>query len=467
MPSAAFTTLGCKVNQYETQRILESFEEAGFEIVPFETVADVYVINSCSVTSIAESKSRYTIRRASRLNPAAKVVVTGCAAQMASNRGEQVDGADVVVPNPDKLNTLKYLFKGFPEFERRVLDDRRGPTIREFGRTRATLKVQDGCSVYCSYCSIPYTRPVMASRPYSELLTEAKALVDRGYKEIVLTGVLIGAYGPGTGSEGLDFEGMVEGLARESGAERIRISSIEMRQVTDRLIKLIQGGLVTPHLHIPLQSGDSGVLSDMNRPYSQEDFLLLCEKLHRSVQDISLTTDIMVGFPTETAERFQSTVFVCERVGFLKAHVFRFSPRFGTPADSWGDPVDPREKVRRSTVLGAISTRTGIEHGSRFVGRTMRVLVEGKLTKGGLLEGLTDNYLQVQFAGPLYLQRQLCHVRLLEVRGDAILGELASESSEAKRALRILSPERRSDASPASSTGEGKMHHANAVHQDH
>jgi len=425
MPTAAFTTLGCKVNQYETQKILESFEEAGFQVVPFDAPADVYVVNSCSVTSIAESKSRYTIRKAARTNPAAKVVVTGCAAQMSHNKGEEVPGADVVVPNPVKLQALRYLLDAFPEFGQRVADPQEVPE-RPRARTRATLKVQDGCSVYCSYCSIPYTRPVMSSRPFAEVLAEARKMAEMGYKEAVLTGVLIGAYGPETGSGGPDFETMVEQLAEESGLERIRISSIEMRQVSGRLIELIERGLVAPHLHIPLQCGDTGVLSDMNRPYTQEDFLGLCGRLYVSVPDISITTDIMVGFPTETRERFESTLHVCEEARFLKAHVFRFSPRFGTPADAWGDPVSPQEKTERSLEVAAVSQRTGLAHSTRFLGRIMRVLTEGKLTKGGLLEGLTDNYLQVQFAGPVSLQRKTCHVRLNEIGPEGLSGELAA-----------------------------------------
>jgi threonylcarbamoyladenosine tRNA methylthiotransferase MtaB len=426
--------LGCKVNQYETQRILESFESAGFEIVPFEAKADVYVINTCSVTSIAESKSRYTIRKACRTNPGAKFVITGCASQMAANKGESMEGADVLVPNPEKLQTLQHFFKAFPGYE---LPAEPASPHRPLGRTRATLKVQDGCSIYCSYCSIPYTRPGMSSRPYKELLTEARAMVAMGYKEIILTGVLIGAYGPETGSGGPDFESMVQGLAVESGIERIRISSIEMRQVTPRLISLIQAGLVAPHLHIPLQSGDSAVLKDMNRPYTQEDYIALCERLYKEVVDISITADIMVGFPTETEERFQSTLHVCERANYLKAHVFRFSPRFGTPADQWGDPVSVEEKTARSLRVGEIAKRTADAHARRFVGRTLRVLVEGKLSKDGLLEGLTDNYLQVHFAGPISLQRQLCFVRILSAEGGSLLGELADGAAKKRLVLSL------------------------------
>ncbi len=427
MLRAAFTTLGCKVNQYETQRILESFEEAGFAVVPFDGEADVYVINSCSVTSIAESKSRYTIRKATRSNPAAKVVVTGCAGQMAINKGEEMDGADVLVPNPDKLNALRYLREAFPEFVPSGVPLERPAAPAH--RTRATLKIQDGCSVLCSYCSIPYTRPVMSSRPADEVIDEAKRMAEMGYREIVLTGVLIGAYGPETGSGGPDFEDLLVQLIRAVPEVRLRISSIEMRQVTPRLIELMAAPepSIVPHLHIPLQAGDTEVLRDMNRPYTQGDYISLCERLYRSIPDLSLTTDIMVGFPTETEERFQSTIEVCEAARFLKIHAFRFSPRFGTPADAFGDPIAAPEKQRRAAALAEISARTGAEHARRFVGRTMRVLVEGKTTKEGLLEGLTDNYLTVQFAGSPSLQRSFAWVRM-EQEGNGILsGELTTK----------------------------------------
>lgn len=438
MATAAFTTLGCKVNQYETQRILESFEQAGFQIVPFESSADVYVINTCSVTSQAESKSRYTIRRAIRHNPSAKVVVTGCAAQMSINKQEAVDSCDVLVPNPDKLNTLTHLFRAFPEFEARARSEANPVAETPRGRTRATLKVQDGCSVMCSYCSIPFTRPGMVSRPYPEVLAEAEKLVSLGYRELILTGVLIGAYGPETGSGGPDFESLVEGLATKIGAEaRIRISSIEMRQVTPRLIELIRAELVVPHLHIPLQSGDSGVLKDMNRPYTQADYLSLCETLYAKLPDLTLTTDIMVGFPTEDEGRFASSVLVAEQARYLKAHVFRFSPRFGTPADAWGDPVDSAEKQRRALVLSETSKRTGEAHSRRFIGRTLRVLVEGKSSGDGLLQGLTDNYLEVKFPGPIALQRTFAHVRLEELRDGVIYGELATPPSSQKLPIRV------------------------------
>jgi len=433
MPTAAFTTLGCKVNQYETQKILDSFAEVGFEIVPFEGPADVYVVNSCSVTSDAERKSRYTIRRAKRFNSEAKVVVTGCAAQMSLNRGEAVECADLLVPNPDKLKSWQYFASEFPEMVPHKTAKNR--VLGVPGRTRATLKVQDGCNVMCSYCSIPYTRPGMVSRPAKEVLREAKLLAETGYHEAILTGVLIGAYDESTGSGGPDFNQLVKLLSEESGLARLRISSIEVHQVTPELIALAQQGLIAPHFHIPLQSGDSGVLKDMNRRYDQAKYIELCLRLKREIPDVTLTTDIMVGFPTESRERFESSLHVCETVGFHSAHVFTFSPRWGTPADAWGDPVSPEEKSARRLELVKLTGETGRAHVAKFVGQTMRVLVEGKIAKDGMLQGLTDNYLTVKYCGPITHCRTLQQVRLVEASGMEVFGELAGESAPSLRVL--------------------------------
>ena len=432
MPSAAFTTLGCKVNQYETQKILESFELAGFEIVPFTSPADVYVINTCSVTSVAESKSRYAVRKAARTNPDAKVIVTGCATQMALNKQEELDGAHLLVPNPQKLQTLDQVLDRFPEYKNLPRVEYAESVA---GRTRATLKVQDGCNVMCSYCSIPYTRPGLVSRPAAEVLAEAQSLAKQGYKEAILTGVLIGEYGPETGSGGPSFEELVTMLAMESGLPRLRISSIEMHQVTEPILDLVAEGRVVPHFHIPLQSGDTQVLKDMNRRYDQAMFLDLCRRIRDRFPDLMLTTDIMVGFPTEDEERFQSSLNVCREVQFLKAHIFRFSPRYGTPAGAFGDPVSPAEKQRRATELLKLTNETGNQQVRRFVGRTVRVLVEGKIGKDGLLEGTSDEWITVKFAGSPNLARTLQYVTLQEERDGIAYGELATREELKNRVL--------------------------------
>lgn len=422
MPTAAFTTLGCKVNQYETQKILESFEGAGFDVVPFNSPADVYVINTCSVTSDAEAKSRYTVRKAARTNPAAKVVVTGCAVQMGLNKGEPLPGADVLVPHAEKMDTLSVFLRAFPSQDPGGRASSRAVTT---GRTRATLKVQDGCDVLCSYCSIPFTRPGMTSRPSQTVLEEAQSLAAQGYQEAVLTGVLIGAYGPQTGSGGKTFEELVTMLSHESGLARLRISSIEMHQVTDPIIDLARNGRVVPHFHVPLQSGDTQVLRDMNRRYTQDDYLALCDKLYQRLPDVSITTDVMVGFPTETPDRFESSLHVAREVGFLKAHVFRFSPRHGTPADAWGDPVSPEEKKDRAEALSSLAHETAGRHVRKFVGRTLRVLFEGK---AGVLEGMSDNGITVRAAGPTSFARTMQWVRIDEEREGVAYGEVVNEA---------------------------------------
>jgi len=431
MVRVAFATLGCKVNQYETQRIIDTFEEQGFAVVGFDEPAELYVVNSCSVTQLAEKKSLQIVRRVARQNPEARVVLTGCFAQFTILRGETVAEATLLVPNTDKMRTVHYVLEAFPDVRERVSREPAPPVLRNpYERTRAVVKIQDGCNVCCSFCSIPYTRPRMFSRPYTEVLDEIRRLVDEGFKEVVLTGVLIGSYGRETGSGGPDLAGLLQRMARIEGLERIRISSIEITQVTDRLIEVCASERkVCPHLHIPLQSGDDRILQAMNRPYRQQDVLSLAEKLYSKIPDLAITTDIMVGFPGEDEAAFGETCKVVEAVQYARAHIFRFSPRPGTPAERMEGQVPEPEKERRSHELAELCRK----HRERFVaarlGRTMRVLVEGKQGKGGLMKGLTDNYIPVEFAGGAHLAGQLVWVRLLELTDEGALGELVTTSS--------------------------------------
>lgn len=410
---------------------MESFEAAGFSIVPFTQAADVYVINTCSVTSQAESKSMQTVRRANRLNPEGKVVVTGCAAQMALNKNESLECADLVIPNPEKLETFAYFSSAFPNLVE-AAEKCRAPLSPRQNRTRATIKIQDGCSVCCSYCSIPYTRPQMRSRHYEEVITEVKDLGANGYKEIVLTGVLIGSYGPETGSGGPNFEDLIELLAEVPEIVRIRISSIEMRQVTERLVALIKSGKVVPHLHIPLQSGSTSVLKDMNRPYTQDDYIALCKNIYSEVPEIGISSDIMVGFPTEGDAQFLDSVHVCETVRFMKAHVFRFSPRYGTPADGLGDPVPAQTKTERSQELARVSNETRSEFFRGHIGKTVKVLVENS---SGLPKGHTGNYLEVEFPGPSNLAGSIVSVRIISADANSALGEMVDGEESGLRIL--------------------------------
>jgi threonylcarbamoyladenosine tRNA methylthiotransferase MtaB len=436
MPKVALTTLGCKVNQYETQKILESFEARGFEVVPFDSPADVYVINTCSVTQSAEAKSRQTVRRAARQNRNAIVVMTGCYAQFALRRGERVEEAHLIVPNPDKLQTVEILLKQFPQLlspasapppagsPREREEPSSGSPLR---RTRAVLKIQDGCNVFCAFCSIPYTRPLMRSRPYREVLDEARTLVERGFKEIVLTGVLIGDYGAHSGSEGPDLSELCAMLSEIEGLERIRISSIEPTQISEELIELLaMNPKMCPHLHIPLQSGDSRLLKAMNRPYDQAFYLGLCQRLRQRIPQLAISTDIMIGFPGEDEEAFQNTCQVVESVAFCRAHLFRYSPRPGTPAEAMPAQVPEPVKAERLQRLQAIAQAAQLRYATSFIGQVEQVRVESRSKRSGLMMGTSDHYLQVEFAGSPTLVGQLVPVRLLEVSNEGILGELAA-----------------------------------------
>ncbi|MGQ9902160.1 MAG: tRNA (N(6)-L-threonylcarbamoyladenosine(37)-C(2))-methylthiotransferase MtaB [Fimbriimonadales bacterium] len=427
MPTAAFTTLGCKVNQYETQKILERFESLGFDIVPFDAPADVYVINTCSVTQSAEAKSRQTVRRAARQNPNAVVVMTGCYAQFTLRRGEMLDEAHLVVPNPDKLRTAEYLLEHFPQFQEQLAQARARGEVPVRRRSRAVLKIQDGCNVHCSFCSIPYTRPVMRSTPSPEVLEEARAMVADGYREIVLTGVLIGDYGPETGSGGPDLAALCEMLGAIDGLERIRISSIEPTLVTERLIDCIATHpKMCPHLHIPLQSGDSRVLKAMNRPYDQAFYLDVIRRLRARVPNCAISTDIMVGFPGEDEAAFQNTCFVVEQVAFCRAHLFRYSPRPDTPAEALRQQVPDSVKAERLQRLQQVSKAAAQRYAAQLLGSVERVLVESRSKLSGLMTGTSDRYLQVEFAAPHSLVGQLVSVRLVDLTPDGVLGELAN-----------------------------------------
>ncbi len=429
MPTAAFATLGCKVNQYEPQRILDSFEERGFAITEFTQPADVYVINTCSVTQAAERKSRQMVRRLARQNPDGVVVMTGCYGEMAKIKGETVEEASMVVPNPDKLRTLDHVLRRYPKLEPKLAaaprPNTQSPTPAR--RTRATIKVQDGCNVFCSFCSIPYTRKVMGSRPEAEIVAEVERHAERGFREIVITGVLVGSYGPETGSEGPHLGALLSRLADIPGIERVRLSSIEPTQVTDGLLDAFaKEPKLCNHLHIPLQSGDSRVLHAMNRPYDQDFYLRLCERAYDRLPGLAITSDIMVGFPSEDRKAFESTLHVARTVGMARAHIFRYSPRPGTPAAQMADQVPDEEKESRSHELAALCRETQQQYISRYIGKTLDVLVEGKEKDGGLLGGYTENYIKTVFTGGSHLIGQVAPVRLLEPTSDGALAETAN-----------------------------------------
>ena len=444
MPTAAFTNLGCKVNQYETERLAESFEALGFTLTDFRQPADVYVINTCSVTADADRKSRQVARRAARQKDGAKVVLTGCFAQMALDTGEAVDGAALLVPNSEKMRTAAHTLAAFPDliqYSSSPASAPRSSTLAVFPeaatgglialeslvsrpahRTRATLKIQDGCTYSCGFCSIPYTRSAMASRPFADVLAEARQMAAAGAKEIVVTGVCVGAYGPETGSGGPVLTDVLAQVADIPGIERVRLSSVQPVEIPDNLIAAMASHpSIAPHLHLSLQSGDDTVLKAMNRPYDTAFFAEIVTKLRAVMPRIGLTTDLIVGYPGETRTLFENTLAFAEKMQFARTHVFRYSPRQRTAAEQMKDDVSYEEKERRHRELTAVCVASQESFAAGDLGQTVDVLVEAKGAQDGWLSGYTGNYVRVQFAAPASLRGQIVPMTLVDVLpgGDA------------------------------------------------
>jgi threonylcarbamoyladenosine tRNA methylthiotransferase MtaB len=430
MPVAALTTLGCKVNQYETERIAEDFSQAGFVLTDFDTPADVYVINSCSVTADADKKSRYLARKASRTNPDAVVVMTGCHSQVALESGEWVEGATLLVPNHEKMSVFEKVMTFRPD----ILSYSSSPATvlppREH-RTRQTLKVQDGCEHFCGFCQIPYTRKVLVSRPWQEVVAEAERFASEGTKEIVVTGVCVGAYNAETGSGGPDLAELLLQVADVPGIARIRLSSIQPIEVTPALIEAFATHPnLCPHLHLSCQSGDDSVLAAMNRPYSTAFYKELVQRLRERIPDVAITTDLIVGYPGESREMHENTLSFAREVAFQRTHVFRYSPRPRTHAETLPDDVTLDEKRIRHKELQAVVEETNRVFTERYLGQTLPVLVEAKHGQEGLLNGYTTNYIKVYFSGAKEWVGQIVPIRLEELTEDGARGTLALSEAD-------------------------------------
>jgi threonylcarbamoyladenosine tRNA methylthiotransferase MtaB len=396
-------TFGCKVNQYDSQLIRESLFVRGYrEVKRSETHADICIVNTCAVTHRSVAKSRRAVKMAARHHPGAMVIVTGCCADSEVDTFSAIPGVSHLIRNEQKTGICG------------LIDGERGGGarfIRSFaGHSRAFVKVQDGCDFNCAYCIVPRVRGRSRSRSPEEVVEEARALVAGGYREIVLSGIHLGMYGKDRGDSRALIT-LVGVLERIDGLERIRLSSIEPREVSDDLVKIMaSGGPLCPHLHIPLQSGDEKVLATMRRNYTPFYYRDLVEKIRDRIRDVSLTTDVMIGFPSESEDAFENTLAMVRHCGFSRVHIFTFSPRPGTEAWNMGDPVPTKTKVRRRGVLEVAARRSSHVYRKRFVGRTVEVLILGKGdTDGDGYYGITREYLPAYFkrgdfvAGRLYL----------------------------------------------------------------
>ncbi|MEN6370767.1 MAG: tRNA (N(6)-L-threonylcarbamoyladenosine(37)-C(2))-methylthiotransferase MtaB [Armatimonadota bacterium] len=411
MPTVAYYTLGCKVNQYETEKIREKLEENGFSTVSFAAPADVYIINSCTVTGMADAKSRRAIRQAVRRNPEAFIVATGCYAELEAPRIAEIEGVDLVIGNGEKDTIPERIIARFPG----LIGD--GHIVRPRVRTRAVVKVQDGCSQFCAYCAVPYARSREWSRSIPDVLSELNALAGFGYKEVVLAGIRLGSYKPGLAK-------LIRAAADIDGIERIRLSSIEVWEIDDELLSVLsESHKVCRHLHVPLQSGDGGVLKGMHRPYTPDEYAETVRKAREAVPELGLTTDVMVGFPGESEDAAGRSYEFVRQMGFTRLHVFRYSPRKGTEAAGMAGQVPEPEKTRRSEKMIELGSLQARQFAERLVGRTINVLVEAKRPE--VLTGLTDNYVEVRFAGSDRLRGKIVPVRIDRVDEDGTaIGEM-------------------------------------------
>ncbi|BDC55594.1 threonylcarbamoyladenosine tRNA methylthiotransferase MtaB [Bacillus altitudinis] len=424
MGTVAFHTLGCKVNHYETEAIWQLFKEAGYERKDYESKADVYVINTCTVTNTGDKKSRQVIRRAIRHNPDGVICVTGCYAQTSPAEIMAIPGVDIVVGTQDRHKLLGYIEEYRRErqpingvgniMKARVFEELDVPAFTD--RTRASLKIQEGCNNFCTFCIIPWARGLLRSRDPEEVINQAQQLVDAGYKEIVLTGIHTGGYGEDL--KDYNFAKLLKELdERVAGLKRIRISSIEASQITDEVIEVLdQSDKIVRHLHIPLQSGSNTVLKRMRRKYTMEFFAERLMKLKKALPGLAVTSDVIVGFPGETEEEFMETYNFVKDHQFSELHVFPYSKRTGTPAARMEDQVDENVKNERVHRLIALSDQLAKEYASAYEGDVLEIIPEESFKEQdgthNLYVGYTDNYMKVVFEGTEDMIGRLVKVKI-------------------------------------------------------
>ncbi len=417
-------TLGCKVNTYESNVIRDLFINKGY-IESSEEEADVIVINTCSVTNKADSKSLKTVRQAKRRNENAIIVVSGCSSQNKQDEYLSLDEVDIVIGNRYKTDIIKYI----EEYQKKhkkinaLTDMKKVPfeimMLNNFNQTRAFVKIQDGCNNFCSYCIIPYVRGNVRSKDKDDVIKEVKTLVDDSKKEIVLTGIHTGNYGRDLK---LSLADLLEELVKIDGLERIRISSIEVTELDEKFMKVLkENNKIVNHMHIPLQSGCDKTLKDMNRKYLTEYFIKKIEEIRSIRPDINITTDVIVGFPGETEEDFETTYKTIEKIKFSKIHVFPYSKRKGTKAATMPNQVNENIKQQRVHKLLELSERLEKEYMERYIGEVVEVLPE--TIKDNILTGHTGNYLQVKYNGNKSDINQLIKVKIKSLNYPYLEGE--------------------------------------------
>jgi threonylcarbamoyladenosine tRNA methylthiotransferase MtaB len=444
MFKVAFYTLGCKVNTYETEALWQLFLNAGYQRVQQEEVADVYVINTCAVTHAGEQKSRQIIRRLVRRAPHAVVVVTGCYAQTAPAVVADIPGVDIVVGTSGRKQLLG-LVAAVQRTRNPIIavEDlwRVKPIYEELGiltsscRTRALVKIQEGCNNFCTFCIIPWAKGRSRSRKPELVIEEAQRLIALGYKELVLTGIHTGGYGEDLPN--YSFVKLIEELQGLSGDFRLRISSLEVTQVNAPLIAILKqiGSKICPHLHLPLQAGSDPVLKRMGRHYNTKKYQNIVCALRVHLPDLAITTDVITGFPGETDEQFQEGYELMKRLKLGQLHVFPYSKRSGTRAAQFEDQISEEVKRARAKKLLELSEQLQTSYAKQFIGQALRVLPESEYKNAkyqGYLTGFSDNYLRIVFKGPQELKGKFCNVLVKKIQGHVCLGELVEDKAISK-----------------------------------
>ena len=415
MKSVGVYTLGCKVNTYESEFIINELKKHNYKICDFDDVCDIYIINTCTVTNNSDSKSRKIIRQAIKRNPHACIVAMGCF--IAANPEYKENGIDILLGNKDKSKIIELLDLYFKNKELIKKEDKERLSefedmyIEDFpGRTRAFVKIQDGCDNFCSYCIIPYVRGKCRSKDLDKVVSEVKSLIKNGYKEIVLTGIHTGSYGVDLDTS---FADLLRELIKIDGLKRLRISSIEATELNDDVLKILkESKILVDHLHIPIQAGSDEILKRMNRKYDLKYFEDKIKEIRSIRPDIAISTDVIVGFPGESEELFNKTIDTCLRIGFSKLHVFPYSERRGTASSVMDGKLDNKIKKDRARELIEVSHKLEIDYMKKFINKEVEVLIEE--VKDGYSYGHTSNYIEVKIKGE-YLHNSLVNVTIKDV----------------------------------------------------
>lgn len=430
MKKVAFITLGCKVNQYETNSMIQKFIEKGYEIVEHHEKADIYVVNTCTVTNMSDRKSRQMLRRVKEINPQAIVVACGCYVQVARKEVENIEEIDLVLGNNEKNNIVTYVEQYLQENKAKVEieDVMNQKEFVEMGdvtyteKTRAVIKVQDGCDRFCSYCIIPYARGRVRSRKPEKAISEIQKIAKEGIKEVVITGIHIASYGKDFKEEYRLID-LLEEINKIEGIQRIRLGSIEPLLINEDFMKrLVKLEKICHHFHLSLQSGCNETLKRMNRRYTIEQFKEIVEILRKYYSDVILTTDIIVGFPKETEEEFQQTYQFLEEIKFYKMHVFKYSPRKGTKAAEMEGQIDGNKKEERSQKLIELSNKNDKEYNESYIGKQVEVLFEEE--KDGIYKGHTQNYILAYCKTNDNLENKIKKVTCKQAENDHIVVEI-------------------------------------------